>query len=205
VSPKGRIYDHADDLSVTLSLYNGMINQVNLKNRAVHATRFDTYELQLDLKEAVKNIREKPMDEKEMNLRELGAFLKTETRKTKKYYSVWVAYHQKFSIPFACLALGLLAVPLGVQSSSSRKSAGLGIGLMAFLVYYLLLSAGLVFSEAGNLTPVIGMWMPNLVMGGLGVFMLYKTANDRPVEALNKLNRLLVIIFKRVFRVRFSR
>jgi lipopolysaccharide export system permease protein len=139
-----------------------------------------------------------------MNLRELAGFLKAETRKTQKYYSVWVAYHQKFSIPFACLALGLLAVPLGVQSSSSRKSAGLGIGLMAFLVYYLLLSAGLVFSEAGNLSPVIGMWMPNAVMGGLGVFLLWKTANDRPVEALNKLNQLLTAIFKRMFRVRFS-
>ena len=204
VSPKGRIYNHGDDFSVSLSLYNGMINQVNLKNRAVHATRFDTYELQLDLKEAVKNIREKPRDEKEMGLNELAAFLKVETPDTRKYYSVWVEFHQKFSIPFACLALGLLAVPLGVQSTSSRKSAGLGIGLMAFLVYYLLLSAGLLFSEAGDLNPVIGMWLPNLIMGGLGGFLIYKTGNDQPVEALDKLNQLFIGLFKRAFRFRIA-
>ena len=204
VSPKGRIYNHGDDFSVSLSLYKGMINQVNLKNRAVHATRFDTYELQLDLKEAVKNIREKPRDEKEMGLNELAAFLKAETPDTRKYYSVWVEFHQKFSIPFACLALGLLAVPLGVQSTSSRKSAGLGIGLMAFLVYYLLLSAGLLFSEAGDLNPVIGMWLPNLIMGGLGGFLIYKTGNDQPVEALDKLNQLFIGLFKRAFRFRIA-
>ena len=204
VSPKGRIYNHGDDFSVSLSLYNGMINQVNLKNRAVHATRFDTYELQLDLKEAVKNIREKPRDEKEMGLNELAAFLKAETPDTRKYYSLWVEFHQKFSIPFACLALGLLAVPLGVQATSSRKSAGLGIGLMAFLVYYLLLSAGLLFSEAGDLNPVIGMWLPNLIMGGLGGFLIYKTGNDHPVEALDKLNQLFIGLLKRAFRFRIA-
>ncbi|MCK5782946.1 MAG: LPS export ABC transporter permease LptF, partial [Desulfobacterales bacterium] len=148
VSPKGRIFDGKDKLSFILSLYNGVINQVNLKNRAVHSIQFDSYDLQLDLKHAVQKIRGKKRNRKEMNLKELVAFLKTEKTKSKKYYSVWVEFHKKFSIPFACIALGILAVPLGVQSSSTRKSAGLGLGLIAFLIYYLLLSAGLVFSEA---------------------------------------------------------
>jgi len=204
VSPEGRIFKGEDGLSFTLSLYNGMINQVNLENRAVHSTRFDTYDLQLDLKDAVKNVREKRRDEKEMFLSELAAFLKTETPKTRNYYSVWVEFHKKFSIPFACLALGLLAVPLGLVSSTSRKSAGLGIGLIAFLLYYLLLSAGLVFSEAGNMSPVVGMWMPNVIMGGLGIFLLVRTANDQPVAFFSRLNQFLVKIFKIVFRVRIS-
>lgn len=202
VSPAGRIFNGKDGLSFTLSLYNGLINQVNLENRAVHATRFDTYDLQLDLKDAVKNVREKKRDEKEMHLSELAAFLKTETPKTKKYYSVWVEFHKKFSIPFACLALGVLAVPLGLVSSTNRKSAGLGIGLIAFLMYYLLLSAGLVFSEAGNMSPVVGMWMPNVIMGGLGIFLLVRTANDQPVAFFNRLNQFLIKIFKIVFRIR---
>ncbi len=204
ISPKGRIFNGEDKLSFILSLYNGVINQVNLKSRAVHSTRFDTYDLQLDLKNAVKNMRKKKRNEKEMHLTELVAFLKTEKTKTKKYYSVWVEFHKKFSIPFACVALGILAVPLGVQSSSTRKSAGLGIGLIAFLMYYLLLSAGLVFSEAGNISPVLGMWMPNFIMGGLGLFLLIKAANDRPVEIFNRINQLIIKIVQNLFRVRFS-
>lgn len=204
VAPKGKIFNGEDKLSFILSLYNGAINQVNLKNRSVHAIQFDSYDLQLDLKHAVQKIRGEKRNRKEMNLRELMAFLKTEKIKTKKYYSVWVEFHKKFSIPFACIALGILAVPLGVQSSSTRKSAGLGIGLIAFLIYYLLLSAGLVFSEAGNLSPVLGMWMPNVIMGGLGIFLLIRTANDRPVEIFHRINQFIIKIVQTFFRVRSS-
>ena len=204
VAPKGKIFNGEDTLSFILSLYNGSINQVNLKNRSVHAIQFDSYDLQLDLKHAVQKIRGEKRNRKEMNLRELMAFLKTEKIKTKKYYSVWVEFHKKFSIPFACIALGILAVPLGVQSSSTRKSAGLGIGLIAFLIYYLLLSAGLVFSEAGNLSPVLGMWMPNIIMGGLGIFLLIRTANDRPVEIFYRINQFIIKIVQTFFRVRSS-
>jgi len=115
-----------------------------------------------------------------------------------------VEFHKKFSIPFACIALGILAVPLGVQSSSTRKSAGLGIGLIAFLMYYLLLSAGLVFSEAGNISPVIGMWMPNFIMGSLGIYLLIKIANDRPVELFNRINQFILKIVQNFFRIRYS-
>jgi len=204
VSPKGRIFNGEDRLSFILSLYDGMINQVDLKSRAVHSIAFDTYDLQLDLKNAVKNIKTRKRNSKEMHLNELVTFLKTEKEKTKKYYSVWVEFHKKFSIPFACIALGILAVPLGIQSSSSRKSAGLGIGLIAFLMYYLLLSAGLVFSEAGNISPVLGMWMPNFIMGGMGIFLLYKTANDRPVEIFDRVNQIIRKIVQNLFRVRYS-
>ncbi|MDA3897442.1 MAG: LPS export ABC transporter permease LptF [Desulfobacteraceae bacterium] len=204
VSPKGRIFDSENRLSFILSLYDGVINQVNLKSRAVHSIQFDTYDLNLDLKNAVKNIRKKKTKPEEMRLDELAAFLKTEKTRTKKYYSVWVEFHKKFSIPFACIALGILAVPLGVQSSSSRKSAGLGIGLIAFLLYYLLLSAGLILSEAGNMSPVVGMWMPNFIMGGLGIVLLVKTANDSPFEIFDRINQFLKKIIRSFFRVRYS-
>jgi lipopolysaccharide export system permease protein len=205
VAPIGRIFNGEDRLSFILSLNNGVINQVNLKSRAVHSIAFGSYDLQLDLKDAVKNLRKKKRGIKEMQLDELVAFLKTETTKTKNYYSAWVEFHKKFSIPFACIALGILAVPLGIQSSSSRKSAGLGIGLIAFLIYYLLLSAGLVFSEAGNLSPVVGMWIPNFIMGGLGIYLLFKSANDKPFVILDGINQLMKKTVQFLFRVRYSK
>ena len=45
-----------------------------------------------------------------------------------------------------------------------------------------MLSAGQVFGEAGVYPPAIGMWVPNVVMGGLGLFLVVRTANDRPVK-----------------------
>ena len=91
-------------------------------------------------------------------------------------------YHKKFSIPFACIALGILAVPLGIQSKSAKKSNALGLGLAFFLIYYLMLSAGRVFGETGVYPPVIGMWVPNIVLGALGLYLLIQTTNDRSIN-----------------------
>ena len=73
-------------------------------------------------------------------------------------------------------------MPLGIQSRQAKRSFGVGLGLIFFLFYYLLLSTGFVFGEAGIYPPAIGMWVPNVVLGGMGLYFLVKTANDRPVK-----------------------
>ena len=195
IAPEGNIVAGEDKYSFILTLNKGVINQVNPDSRAVYSTRFDSYELRLDLKDAVKNIGQREKKENEMSLEELTAFLKTGDKQGKKYLSVRMALHKKFSIPFACIVLGVLAVPLGLASSSSRKTAGLGIGLIAFLFYYLLLSAGLLFGESGSVSPGFAMWMPNVVMGGLGLYLLARTADDRPLEAFSRIGRLMRRLF----------
>jgi lipopolysaccharide export system permease protein len=129
-----------------------------------------------------------------MSIAELRNYLKDTVNKDTKYYASLIEFHRKFSIPFACFALGLLGIPLGVQSKSAKRAFGLGLGLIFFLLYYLMLSAGWVFGEAGFYPPLIGMWVPNIVTGGIGLYLLVRTANDRP-----SLISHLPYLFKRIF------
>jgi lipopolysaccharide export system permease protein len=64
-----------------------------------------------------------------------------------------------------------------------------------------MLSAGWVFGEAGIYPPVIGMWLPNIVMGGLGLFLLVRTAKERPVN----IGYLPALIKRLVLRTVFFR
>jgi len=89
---------------------------------------------------------------------------------------------KKFSIPFACFVLGILALPLGAQLKSSKRSYGLVVGLAFFLFYYLLLSIGYVFASKAYYPPVLGMWVPNIVIGSVGFYLLIITAKDLPVR-----------------------
>ena len=41
---------------------------------------------------------------------------------------------------------------------------------------------GKVYGETGSYPPQIGMWLPNIVIGGLGVFFLVRTANERTLK-----------------------
>lgn len=182
VAPRGKLIGDPDKLLFRLQLYDGVINQVNLEDRSAHSIQFDTYDVNLNLNKFLKTSKSGPKDEDEMSLADFRQYLKTASKKDEQYYRTLIEFHKKFSFPVACLALGILAVPLGIQSKSSKRSTGLGLGLIFFLIYYLMFSAGSVFGEAGDYPPAIGMWVPNIVMGGLGLFLLVQTANDRSVN-----------------------
>ncbi len=194
-APKGELFSEPGKFVFHLRLHNGTINQVDFEQKVVHSINFDTYDINLDLKKVASAAGGGMKDEKEMTLAQLRKYLKNADRKDVQYYSTLIEFHKKFSIPFACFALGLLAVPLGIQSKSAKRSFGLVLGLILFLFYYLLLSAGLVFGEAGIYPPVIGMWIPNIVMGGIGLFLLVRTANERSIKIDSFLN-----LFKMKFK-----
>jgi len=188
MAPKGKIYAEPDKLIFHLKLYQGTINQVNIENRSAHSINFDSYDINLDFKKALTTSKGDLKDEDEMSFKDLKTYLKTFSKKDEHYYIALIELHKKFSIPFACLALGILAVPLGIQSESAKRSTGLGLGMVFFLIYYIMLSAGSVFGEAGVYPPAVGMWVPNITLGGLGLFLLSRTANDRSVKMISFLN-----------------
>ncbi|RLB85936.1 MAG: LPS export ABC transporter permease LptF [Deltaproteobacteria bacterium] len=179
VAPKGKLFSEPDKYVYHLLLYNGVIYQVDVKNRSTNYINFETYEVRLDIKQEASRLEQGMKHRKEMSLVELWNYLSNSTRRDNEYYNTLMELHKKFSIPIACFALGLLAVPLGIQSGYTKKSFGLVLGMVFFLIYYLLLTAGLVFGETGACPPVIGMWFPNIVMGALGLYLLIKTANER--------------------------
>jgi lipopolysaccharide export system permease protein len=188
---RGQFFYDPGSLSYHFRLYNGDINQVDLDSRTSHAARFGTYDLRLALNAELSGQNSANKDEEEMFLPELTAYLKSADHGSKQYHIALTEFHRKFAIPFACIALGLLAVPFGIQSKRAKRSYGLALGLVFFLVYYLLLSAGWVLGEAGVYPPVIGMWVPNVVMGGAGIFFLIRAASERPLMIDESLSRLL--------------
>jgi lipopolysaccharide export system permease protein len=181
IAPRGLMLSDPEKLLFHMRLFNGTINLAGLEKGTVNTAHFETYDLTLDLREAAAKISAVQKGEKEMKLDELRRHILESKEKDSQYYSALLEYHKKFSIPFACVVLGLLAVPLGIQSKSARKSYGLILGLFFFLFYYLMLSAGMVFGETGKYPPQIGMWMPNVVTAFIAVFLLVRTVKGRPV------------------------
>lgn len=189
IAPQGELFSEPEQLVFHLRLYDGIINQVGLEKRSAHSISFDVYDLRLDLKKAAATAG-KRKHRKEMSVFELKKAMQGFKKKGQDYYKMLLTFHQKFSIPFACFALGVLAMPLGIQSKSAKRSSGLVLGLACFLFYYLLLSVGIVFGETGAYPPIIGMWIPNLVMGALGIFLLVLTANEKAIRLPAGLYRL---------------
>ncbi len=181
LAPEGKLLGDPEQSAVHLRLFNGTINQVNLKDRSVNTIRFEVYDINLSLKESAAAVSDAPKDEEEMSLSELKNYVNTVKERDSQYYLTLMEYHKKFSIPAACFALGILGVPLGIHSKSAKRSFGILLGLIFFLAYYLMLSMGWVFGETGAYPPAIGMWAPNIVFGGIGIFLLIRSARERTV------------------------
>ncbi|HSM75958.1 MAG TPA: LptF/LptG family permease, partial [Desulfobacterales bacterium] len=64
----------------------------------------------------------------------------------------------------------------------ASRSYGLVLGVVFFLAYYLLLSAGSVFGESGRVPPFAAVWMPNVLTAALGLFLFVRMAQERPLR-----------------------
>ncbi len=182
VAPEGRITSDPEEQVIQLTLFNGTINQVALADQSAHVISFKTYQMKLDLKEMLSKGVAKRRPVQEMTVAELREHLKSTKTRGKSYYKALMRYHEKFALPFACFVLGLVAIPLGIQSKRSTRSAGTVMGIVLFLSYYILLTVGWAFGESGTLPPVAGMWIPNIIVGSIGIFLYIRMIQGRPVQ-----------------------
>jgi lipopolysaccharide export system permease protein len=196
IAPRGEIFNEPERAISHLRLYNGSIHQTNLKDKAAHSIQFDRYDISLPMNRSPSKIDRNPKRPKEMNTGYLKRFVNSYNADDDRYFRAQLELHRRFAIPFGCFALGLLAVPLGVQSKSAKRSFGLFLGLLFYLFYYLLMSVGKIYGETGAYPPAIGMWLPNFVMGGVGLYFLIRTANERTLKVDAIYNRLQQLLFK---------
>jgi len=184
VAPKGKILRGTDTTASQFRLYNGVVNQVTITDKLVNTTKFDTYDFSLDVEKAGISKKKIKKGKNTSLSSELRQYLKEKEEKNdkdKRYYRSLMEYYKRFSIPFSCFIFGLLALPLGVQSMSIGRSFGLLFGMLFFMLYYLILSIGSVFGETGAYPPIIGMWAPDIITGGIGLYIFIKVANEEPL------------------------
>jgi len=78
-------------------------------------------------------------------------------------------FHKKFSIPFACLTFIIFAFPVGLMTRRAGRAVGFGIGLLVSTLYWTMLIAGQTLGiNNPSFSPGLAMWLPNLVILGLG-------------------------------------
>lgn len=97
-----------------------------------------------------------------------------------------VEYHKKFSIPFSCVVFVLLGAPLGIRSRRGGVGIGAGIGILFFLVYYLFLVGGEQLGDRGMVSPFWAMWSPNVLFGGIGLFLTLSTSLEWRVSPVTR-------------------
>ena len=97
-------------------------------------------------------------------------------KKSQNKYGVEI--HKKFSIPVACILFVLLGTPLGVMSKKGGFAISTGLSFGFFLIYYVLLIGGEEMADRNFLSPLIGMWSPNLIIFLIATYLLANTVRE---------------------------
>ena len=91
-------------------------------------------------------------------------------------YSVEI--HKKYSIPFACIVFVLIGAPLGIMARRGTFGTAASLSLGFFLLYWACLIGGEKLADRGYLDPWIGMWIANVMLGFLGMYLTVRSARE---------------------------
>jgi lipopolysaccharide export system permease protein len=198
IAKRGWLIPNPRERSLNLRLEDGHIYNVSLNSKSAQTVFFKSYDLFLPLEQIVSDQEKREKSETEMYLPELRERIRHASPNEKKYYNYQIEYYKKFSLPFACLVLGLIAFPLGLQSRVAGRPWAIILGGAVFFIYYLFLSLAFSLGERGALPPVIGLWLPNGIVGLIGMYLFRMAYLEKELTWLMGLKRAASWLIEKV-------
>jgi lipopolysaccharide export system permease protein len=110
----------------------------------------------------------------EMTYAELGNYIDALERSGGDGRRLTVEQALKFAVPFTCIVIAILSAPLAVAAPRTSGAFGVGIALGTTMVFLTTLQLSQTIGAAGVIPPTLAAWMPNIVFGVIGLWMLAK-------------------------------
>jgi len=101
-----------------------------------------------------------------------------------------IELHQRLTMPFACIVLGLTGIPLGLSSRRRGKSPAVVLTVALAFVYYISLIGTISMARQGTLPVEIAMWLPTVSFALLGSFLLVRLERPGSRDYLDVLGSL---------------
>lgn len=92
----------------------------------------------------------------------------------EKRHSFHNEIHRRYAFSMACLALSMVAVPLGIQARRKETSTGLAISILVGLCYFLFFMIADSFEKKPGNTAMLMYWLPNVTCLALGIMLFFK-------------------------------
>ncbi len=184
---KNRLINEASEFNIKSNLHSDIIITPLIASEILT-------EYELLLNDSSKNIIQGSMTRIKRRLNNLSrginsdfSLIKSFNNSINKYL---VELHKKFSIPFACIIFILIGAPLGMMARKGGFAISMAFSLGFFIIYWMFLIGGEEFADRGLLSPVLSMWLPNIVLGIFGCLICYMQIYDFKIIKFNFLGLL---------------
>jgi LPS export ABC transporter permease LptF/LPS export ABC transporter permease LptG len=184
---RGGLKFYPEDRRAILELFNGALHSYALSTPELYSvTIFEHLEEEMDVRDLLSSISE----EKRVREKDIGELIRDAAvikkdlegisssddnasayrQKKREHTSHWIEIHKKFAIPFACIIFALIGLPLGASTKKGGRASGFTVSIALIMLYYILITAGEQMAVEGRMSPLIGMWGPNVLFLLLGLY-----------------------------------
>ncbi|MCD4772658.1 MAG: LptF/LptG family permease [Bacteroidales bacterium] len=138
------------------------------KEKLVKGTRIDTT-LNLD----PSDLYVEKEDFEEMNFWELNRVIESKKMKGVENVKIYeVERSKRAASPFATLVMTFIGMSLSCRKVRGGLGMHLGLGIAIAFAFILFMQVSTVFATLGNLPPHMAAWIPNIIFGIIGIYLL---------------------------------
>lgn len=105
---------------------------------------------------------------------------KEELQKRFKFYNSHIlSLHKKYALAFSCIILFFVGAPLGAIIRKGGLGLPMVVAIMLFLTYYFIGVFASNYAKEGNISNILGAWLPTLIMLPLGISLTRRATADK--------------------------
>lgn len=172
----GSMVSNISNMMVSIMLRNGSLHRPSNENAQI--VEFEQYQINIPLRPPTG--KSTTLKKTALSMKELREEAQvTANDENKRKYSI--EFHKRLVLPFGCLIISLIGLPLGLQARPGKKAIGIQAGLAIFVLYYILFTVGKTLAEEGVLPVFFAMWTPNTLFLLLAIFWIVRISNEKPL------------------------
>jgi lipopolysaccharide export system permease protein len=122
---------------------------------------------------------------REMTLAEIWQQAQTAKASGESHLRALVEWHKRVALPISCLVLVFVGAPVGGLNRRTGRLGGFAISAGSLLLYYILVTAGSSLAETGVMSPILGVWAPNMLAVVTAAYFVL-TANGKSLFSHTK-------------------
>ena len=113
-----------------------------------------------------------PKAPEEMRYAELGRYIDALDRSGGDARRLKVDRALKIAVPVTCLIIAIFAAPLAITGPRTSAAYGVALSLAVTIFFLLLVQLSRAIGTGGLLPPTLAAWMPNILFGAAGLWMM---------------------------------
>lgn len=158
------------------TFYDGTIYVVSADGSFRNIIKFEEQTLQIP--RSPLDLATRNRNYSEMNIAQSQEYLQLveQSGDADKIRELRVRIHQRYALPFTCIAFGIVGTAVGSQLRRTGRAVSFALSILLVFSYYLLAFLSGAIAQVGLIPPVVGAWLPNLFGFGVGALLLYRAS-----------------------------